>query len=97
MKISILLEIDLSDRQDLGMVMDEIRQWNVERFMLDVDYEPVLMHGDGAAGAATTAIFHGWVKSEKVIAILEAKEAVVSIWKDTVVEPMSSSDENTIV
>lgn len=77
--------------------MEEIRQWKVDGFKLDGDYEPVLMHGDGITRAATTAIFHGWVKSEKVIAILEAKEAVVSIWKDTVVEPMSSSDENPLV
>ena len=77
--------------------MEEIRQWDVDGFLLDADYEPVLMHGDGTAVAATTAIFHGWVRSQKEIAILEVQERVVSIWKDTVVEPMSDSDENTIM
>ncbi len=90
MKTSILLEIILHRESDSVALHDFVRSWAIDGFELDEEYEPIPM--DGGGGTANTAILHGWVENTAALKILEDHSLVVHVWKDTVVEPMPSSD-----
>jgi hypothetical protein len=91
MRLSILLELDLSSTDDSGRVIDDCRQWNMDGFILDTEYQPVFMYDNGSQRPPTSVILHGWVASKQVITTLESLQSVKFVWQDTVVEPTTFS------
>lgn len=93
MSLSILVEITLSDDHDhADQVMERCREWHIDGFVLDSEYEPVLMYARGPQHPPTTAIVHGWAATPEVMSTLQAVKTVAQVWKDTIVEPLEPTE-----
>jgi len=92
MNISMLVEIECPKNADSEMALQMARGFHVQGFTLDEKYEPVFMHSDDSAECKTTVIVRGWSDTEIVIEMLQGRDEVVKVWKDTIIAPMTPSD-----